>query len=70
MIGKDPFGRHNNKDMRLICIHLYQTHSLKKLLLDEINLINFFQDEEIIKLSGAICRMPNLKMARLLLLQM
>ena len=61
MIGKDPFGRHNNEGMRAICINLSQTHSLKKLLLAR----NFLQDEEIIELSRAICRMPNLALLNL-----
>jgi hypothetical protein len=54
--GKDPYGRDNSEGIRSLCINLSQTHSLKKLKLAR----NCLHDEEIIELSLAISKMPNL----------
>ena len=56
MIGKDALGRQNSEGIVAICVNLAQTHSLKKLYLAG----NYLQDEEIVELCGALCRMPNL----------
>jgi Ran GTPase-activating protein (RanGAP) involved in mRNA processing and transport len=58
MIGKDALGRHNSEGIVAIGANLAQTHSLKRLYLAG----NYLQDEEIVELCGALCRLPNLSL--------
>jgi Ran GTPase-activating protein (RanGAP) involved in mRNA processing and transport len=57
-VGRDALGRSSSEGMNSFCVNLAQTHSLKKLRLAG----NFLHDEEIIELSSAIARMPNLSL--------
>lgn len=55
-VGKDAYGRKSCEGMTAVCVNLAQTHSLKKLRLAG----NYLHDEEVVELSTAISRMPNL----------
>lgn len=55
-VGRDAYNRNSCEGIAAVCVNLSQSHSLKKLKLAS----NFLHDEEIIELSKAIARMPNL----------
>ena len=58
LVGKDPLGRNSCEGMASFCVNLSQSHSLRRLKLAN----NFLHDEEIIELSNAVNRMPNLSL--------
>jgi Ran GTPase-activating protein (RanGAP) involved in mRNA processing and transport len=54
--GRDPHNRPSCDGIKVLCVNLAETHTLRKLKLAR----NLLADEEIVELSKALIRLPNL----------